>query len=276
MCNSETEEIRVDRARSWYCSADGCRNWRSWNSQISSSELQQFHRLREFGHGGLWEEAAALQLPFLLRVVEERQHGITGCLDHRHGARQLLAQHLGDLLPVSPHLIRGLDHEYGLHGSSHHVLAGYGHVAQQQESTREWASTRWIPICTSHRALAAGGETSPPATSEAISAPARIAAAAGRCVPIRSVGLLDRVCAAPRPPPAAAETPAPPSCRATPAVGRPAPDASGQCRRTYLERADSARFGVIGSCHLRPGPPATGAPTNQQASHPLNHRLGDP
>ena len=109
-----------------------------------------------------------------------------------------------------------------------------------------------------------------------ISAPARLAASAGRCVPNGSAGLLDRVCAAPHPPPAAAETAAPPGRHVTPAVGWTAPGASGRCRRTYSERADSARFGVVGSCHLRPGPPARGCYRRRWAAHRASWRATGP
>jgi len=39
------EEICVDRRRSYFGSANGCSNWRSWVNQISSCVLQQFPRL---------------------------------------------------------------------------------------------------------------------------------------------------------------------------------------------------------------------------------------
>lgn len=69
--------------------------------------------------------------PVLLEEVQERQHVVASGLHHRHGVRELLAQHLGDPLLVSAHLIGGLDHEHRLHGSSDHVLASLGDVAEQ-------------------------------------------------------------------------------------------------------------------------------------------------
>ena len=65
--------------------------------------------------------------PVLLREMQKRQHVVTGGFHHGHSTGELLAQHLGDLLPVGTHLIGGLDHEHRLHGGRHHVLAGLGH-----------------------------------------------------------------------------------------------------------------------------------------------------
>ena len=50
----------------------------------------------------------------LLGEVKERQHVVSGGLHHGHGGGELLAQHLGDPLPVGTHLIGGLDHEHRL------------------------------------------------------------------------------------------------------------------------------------------------------------------
>ena len=69
--------------------------------------------------------------PVLLGEVQECQHVVAGGVHHGHGRWELLAQHLGDPLPVATHLIRGLDHEYCFHGGGHHVLAGLGDVRQQ-------------------------------------------------------------------------------------------------------------------------------------------------
>ncbi len=57
-----------------------------------------------------------------------RRHGR---LHHLHSGGELLAQHLGDPLPVGTHLIRYLDHEHRFHGRRHHVLAGLRHVGEQ-------------------------------------------------------------------------------------------------------------------------------------------------
>lgn len=146
--------------------------------KFTISELQGLFWFRDLGHGGLGEEPAALQLPFLLllqqlaahqphdrsvvgedadhvgaafdllieplervgaphlapvllREAQECQYLVTGGLHHRHGRRELLAEHLGDPLPVGAHLIRPLDHEHRFHGSCHHVLARFGNVAEQ-------------------------------------------------------------------------------------------------------------------------------------------------
>jgi hypothetical protein len=52
--------------------------------------------------------------PVLLREVQERQHVVACSLHHRHGVRELLAQHLGDPLPVGAHLLRCLNDEHGV------------------------------------------------------------------------------------------------------------------------------------------------------------------
>jgi len=165
----------VDQGRSWCLSADGF----VWlGGRTSFGDLQGLFWLRDLGHGGLGEEAPALQLPFLLLLqqlaahqprdrgvvgedadhvgapfdllvqalervgapdlapvllgeVQERQHVVAGGLHHRHGAGELLAQHLGDPLPVGAHLIGGLDHEHRFHGGGHHVLASLGDVGQE-------------------------------------------------------------------------------------------------------------------------------------------------
>ncbi len=59
------------------------------------------------------------------------QDVVTGGVHHGHGCWELLAQHLGDSLLVGAHLLRGLDHEHGLHGGGHHDLARFGDMAEQ-------------------------------------------------------------------------------------------------------------------------------------------------
>jgi hypothetical protein len=68
--------------------------------------------------------------PVLLGKVQEGQHVVSGGVHHGHSCWELLAQHLGDSLPVGAHLLRCLDHEHGLHGRCHHVLTGFGHMAE--------------------------------------------------------------------------------------------------------------------------------------------------
>ena len=65
------------------------------------------------------------------REMQECQYVVTEGLHHRDGARELLAQHLNDLLPVDSDLLRLLNYEHPFDGRRHHVLAGLGDVAQQ-------------------------------------------------------------------------------------------------------------------------------------------------
>jgi hypothetical protein len=65
MCNSAIDEICVDRGRGFCGSANACRCWLVW---IGNRQLQRLLWLGDLGHGGLGEEAAALQLPFLLML----------------------------------------------------------------------------------------------------------------------------------------------------------------------------------------------------------------
>jgi hypothetical protein len=158
MCNPAIESRQVDRGRGWCFSASHCC---CLHGRSSIGELQWLLGLRDLGHGGLGEEAAALELPFLLllqqlaahqpgdravvgedaddvgasldllvqalqrvgapdlapvllREVQERQHVVTGGLHDRQASGELLAQHLGNPLPVGAHLIEGLDQEHRL------------------------------------------------------------------------------------------------------------------------------------------------------------------
>ena len=52
--------------------------------------------------------------PVLLREMQKRQHVVPCGFHHGHGAGELLAQHLGNLLPVGSYLLRLLDHEHRL------------------------------------------------------------------------------------------------------------------------------------------------------------------
>lgn len=52
--------------------------------------------------------------PVLLREMQKRQHVVTGDFHHGYGAGELLAQYLGDLLPMGSDLLRLLDHEHRL------------------------------------------------------------------------------------------------------------------------------------------------------------------
>jgi hypothetical protein len=63
--------------------------------------------------------------------MQKRQHVVTGGFHHGYGAGELLAQHLGDLLPMGSDLLRLLDHEHRFHGRRHHVLTSLRHVAEQ-------------------------------------------------------------------------------------------------------------------------------------------------
>jgi hypothetical protein len=49
-----------------------------------------------------------------LEEAQESQYVVTGGFHHRRSAGELLAQHLGDLLPVGSDLLRLLDHEHRL------------------------------------------------------------------------------------------------------------------------------------------------------------------
>lgn len=46
--------------------------------------------------------------------MQQCQYAVTGGFHQGHSTGELLAQHLGDLLPMGAHLIRLLDHEYCL------------------------------------------------------------------------------------------------------------------------------------------------------------------
>ena len=50
----------------------------------------------------------------LLREMQKRQHVVTGDFHHGYGAGELIAQHLGDLLPMGSDLFRLLNHEHRL------------------------------------------------------------------------------------------------------------------------------------------------------------------
>jgi hypothetical protein len=63
--------------------------------------------------------------------MQECQYVVTGGFHHGHGSGELLAQHLGYLLPVGSDLLRLLDYKHCFHCRRHHVLACFGHVAQQ-------------------------------------------------------------------------------------------------------------------------------------------------
>ena len=52
--------------------------------------------------------------PMFLREMQERQYVVTGGIHHGHGSWELLAQHLGYLLPVGSDLLRLLDHVHRL------------------------------------------------------------------------------------------------------------------------------------------------------------------
>jgi hypothetical protein len=67
----------VDRGSRWCLSADGF----VWlGKRISIGELQGLFWLRDLGHGGLGEEAPALQLPFLLLLQQLAAHKQKGFL----------------------------------------------------------------------------------------------------------------------------------------------------------------------------------------------------
>jgi len=68
--------------------------------------------------------------PVLLGEVQERQRVVSGGIHDWHSGGELLAQYLGDPLPVRAHLIRGLDQEYRFHAGCH-VLAGLWDVAEK-------------------------------------------------------------------------------------------------------------------------------------------------
>ena len=53
------------------------------------------------------------------------QHVVASGIHHRHSCWELLAQHLGDPLPVGAHLLWCMNDEHGLHGRRHYVLARY-------------------------------------------------------------------------------------------------------------------------------------------------------
>jgi len=64
--------------------------------------------------------------------MQKRQlPGVTGGSHHGYGAGELLAQHLGDLLPMGSDLLRLLDHEHRFAGRRNHVLTSLRHVAEQ-------------------------------------------------------------------------------------------------------------------------------------------------
>ncbi len=52
--------------------------------------------------------------PVLLREMQKRQYVVTGGFHHGYSAGELLAQHLGDLLPMGSDLLRPLDYEHRL------------------------------------------------------------------------------------------------------------------------------------------------------------------
>jgi hypothetical protein len=54
--------------------AAGTGGWRNWISQISIVEIQRPIRFGDYGHGGLGEEAAALQRPFLVQLLQSAAH----------------------------------------------------------------------------------------------------------------------------------------------------------------------------------------------------------
>ena len=71
MCNSAIDEICVDRGRGFCGSANACRSWLVW---IGIRQLQRLLWLGDLGHGGLGEEAAALQLPLFLLLQQLAAH----------------------------------------------------------------------------------------------------------------------------------------------------------------------------------------------------------
>ena len=90
MCNPAIDGIRVERGRGWCVSVGRCCRLIGW---ISIGEHERLLGLRDLGHRGLREEAAALQLPFLLLLQQ--------LAAHQPGDRGVIgedANHVGALL----------------------------------------------------------------------------------------------------------------------------------------------------------------------------------
>jgi len=71
MCNPAIEIVRVDRGRAWSVSICRCCRIPCWSRL---GERERLLRLRDLGHGGRGEEAAAFQLPFLLLLQQLSAH----------------------------------------------------------------------------------------------------------------------------------------------------------------------------------------------------------
>jgi hypothetical protein len=79
--------VRFLKVTGWCGLADGC----AWlGRRISIGELQCLFWLRDFGHGGLGEEAAPLQLPILLLLQQ-----LTANQPHDRGVIGEDADHVG-------------------------------------------------------------------------------------------------------------------------------------------------------------------------------------
>jgi hypothetical protein len=151
MCNSVIVEFCVDRGTSWRPSGDGCRRLRV---DVAVHQLQGLLGLRDLCHGGLGEEAPALELPFLLLLQQLAAHqagdrGVIGeDTDDIGAALDLLVEPLErvgapDLAPV---LLREVEEgQHVITGGLHHRYGGGELLAQHLGDPLPRADSKSVP-----------------------------------------------------------------------------------------------------------------------------------